>query len=142
MINLCKENLVILNGDSFLAGGIKKLVESINLKHSSTLVCHYMENTERFGKINFNQKNQLINFLEKKESGPGYINSGIYFFKKEKIIEYKTDGYMSLEHQLITSMIKNNEKINIIKINNPKFIDIGTEDSILESKKKLQKIFI
>ena len=25
---------------------------------------------------------------------------------------------------------------------NPKFIDIGTEDSILESKKKVQKIFI
>jgi D-glycero-alpha-D-manno-heptose 1-phosphate guanylyltransferase len=142
LIDLCEENLIILNGDSFLAGGIKKLVESINLKNSSTLVCHYMENTKRFGKIDFNQKNQLINFLEKKESGPGYINSGIYFFKKEKIIEYKTKGYMSLENQLIPSMIKNNEKINVIKINNPKFIDIGTEYSILESKKKAQKIFI
>ena len=43
---------------------------------------------------------------------------------------------MSLEHQLIPNMIKNNEKIHVIKINNPKFIDIGTEDSILESKKK------
>ena len=49
---------------------------------------------------------------------------------------------MSLEHQLIPSMIKNNEKINVIKIKKPKFIDIGTEDSILESKKKAQKIFI
>ena len=142
LIDLCKENLIILNGDSFLAGGIKKLLESINLKHSSTLVCHYMKNTQRFGKIIFNQKNQLVNFFEKGKSGPGYINSGIYFFKKEKIIEYKTNGYMSLEHQLIPNMIKNNEKINVIKIKNPKFIDIGTEDSILESKKKAQKIFI
>jgi NDP-sugar pyrophosphorylase family protein len=49
---------------------------------------------------------------------------------------------MSLEHQLIPNMIKNNEKINVIKINNPKFIDIGTENSILESKKKARKIFI
>ena len=61
------------------------------------------------------------------------------FLKKEKIIEYKTNGYMSLEHQLIPNMIKNNEKINVIKIKNPKFIDIGTEDSILESKKKNRK---
>ena len=142
LIDLCKENLIILNGDSLLAGGIKKLLQSINVNHSSTLVCHYMKNTQRFGKIIFNQKNQLVNFFEKEKRGPGYINSGIYFFKKEKIIEYKTNGYVSLEHQLIPNMIKNNEKINIIKIKKPKFIDIGTEDSILESKKKAQKIFI
>jgi len=142
LIDLCKENLIILNGDSLLAGGIKKLLQSINVNHSSTLVCHYTRNTNRFGKIIFNQKNQLINFFEKGKSGPGYINSGIYFFKKEKIIEYKTCGYMSLEHQLIPNMIKNNEKINVLKIKKPKFIDIGTEDSILESKKKAQKIFI
>ena len=84
----------------------------------------------------------MINFFEKGKSGPGYINSGIYFFKKKKIIEYKTCGYMSLEHQLIPNMIKNNEKINVIKITKPKFIDIGTESSILESKKKAKKIFI
>ena len=48
---------------------------------------------------------------------------------------------MSLEYQLIPNMIKNNEKINVIKINKPKFIDIGTENSILESKKKSTKNF-
>ena len=140
LIDMCRDNLIILNGDSFLVGGIKKLVESINLKNSCSLVCHHMKNTSRFGRIVFNQKNQLINFLEKEKSGPGYINSGIYFFKKKKIIEYKTCGYMSLENQLIPNMIKNNEEINIIKIHKPRFIDIGTEDSIIESKKKAEQI--
>ena len=99
-----------------------------------------MKNTEKFGRIIFNKKNKLINFIEKKKGGPGYINSGIYYFKKEKIIKYKINGCVSLEYQLIPSMIKNNEEINVIKINKPKFIDIGTEDSIIESKKKAQKI--
>ena len=63
LIDICKENLIILNGDSFLVGGIKKLVETINIKNSCTLVCHHMKNTKRFGKIIFNQKNQLINFI-------------------------------------------------------------------------------
>ena len=72
--------------------------------------------------------------------GPGYINSGIYYFKKEKIIKYKKKGYMSLEHELIPRMIKNNEKINIIQINKPKFIDIGTEKSINESKKIARRV--
>ena len=140
LLDMCRDNLIILNGDSFLVGGIKKLVETINLKNSCTLVCHHMKNTSRFGRIVFNQKNQLIDFLEKEKSGPGYINSGIYFFKKKKIIEYKTNGYMSLENQLIPNMIKNNEEINIIKIHKPKFFDIGTEDSILESKKNAKQI--
>ena len=47
---------------------------------------------------------------------------------------------MSLEYQLIPSMIENNEEINVIKIGKPMFIDIGTEGSIIESKKKAQKI--
>ena len=140
LINICKDNLIILNGDTFLAGGIKALIESIDLKHSCSLVCHHMKNTSKFGRIIFNKNNKLINFIEKKKSGPGYINSGIYYFKKEKIIKYKTNGYMSLEYQLIPSMIENNEEINVIKIGKPKFIDIGTEGSIIESKKKAQKI--
>ena len=36
-------------------------------------------------------------------------------------------------------MLKNNEKIKVIKIKNPKFIDIGTENSILESTKIAKK---
>ena len=47
---------------------------------------------------------------------------------------------ISLEYELIPSMLENNEEINVIKINKPKFIDIGTEGSIIESKKKAQKI--
>ena len=47
---------------------------------------------------------------------------------------------MSLEHELIPDMVKNNEKINIIQIKKPKFIDIGTEKSILESKKIAKRI--
>ena len=47
---------------------------------------------------------------------------------------------MSLEHQLIPND-KNNEKINVIKIKNPKFIDIGTEDSIRIKKKYRKFLF-
>ena len=141
LIDLCKNNLIVLNGDSFLVDGIKMLLDSITLKVKCALVCHHEENTNRFGKIIFNEKNHLIDFMEKKKTGPGFINSGIYYFKKEKIIEYKSKGYMSLEHQLIPSMVENNEKINVIKVNEPKFIDIGTEKSIFKSKKIAHKIF-
>ncbi|MAI29124.1 MAG: hypothetical protein CMP38_02830 [Rickettsiales bacterium] len=141
-IDYCKDYLIVLNGDSFLVNGIKILLESINLKNTCALVCHRMKETERFGTIIFNKENQLVNFREKKKIGPGYINSGIYFFKKEKIIKYRKKGYMSLEHQLIPNMIKNNEKIGVIKVNKPRFIDIGTEGSLLECKKKAKEIFI
>ena len=101
-----------------------------------------MRETNRFGTIIFNKENQLIAFREKKLKGPGYINSGIYYFKKEKLIEYRKSGYMSLEHELIPNMLKNNEKINIIQVKNAKFIDIGTEKSILKTKKIARRVLI
>ena len=42
LINICKDNLIILNGDTFLAGGIKALIESIDIKNSCSLVCDHM----------------------------------------------------------------------------------------------------
>ena len=49
---------------------------------------------------------------------------------------------MSLEYELIPNMLKNNEKIQVITVNKPSFIDIGTEKSISESTKITKKIFI
>ena len=142
LINLCKKNLIVLNGDSFLANGVKSLIKSINLNISSALVSHYNQNTIGFGAIIFNKRNQLTSFNEKKMKGPGFINSGIYFFSKEVIVKYKKSGYMSLEYELIPNMIKNNEEIQVITVNKPSFIDIGTEKSIRESTKITKKIFI
>ena len=89
LIDLCKENLIILNGDSFLVGGIKKLLQSINENHSSKLVCHYMKNTNRFGKIIFNQKNQLINFFEKGKRDLVILIQEYTFLKKKKLLNIK-----------------------------------------------------
>ncbi len=142
LIDSCKKNIIVLNGDSFLVGGIESLLKSIKPDVSCALVCHYTKNTSRFGAVVFNKDNQLTSFSEKEKTGSGYINSGIYYFSKERIIKYKSNGYMSLEYELIPNMIENNEKIEVIKVENPSFIDIGTERSINEISKIAKKIFI
>jgi len=139
---LCKKKLIVLNGDSFLANGINSLIKSINHNISSAIVCHHTEDASQYGSLIFNEENQLTSFSEKKKLGPGYVNSGIYYFSKETIIKYKNCGYMSLEYELIPNMILNNETINVIKVKRPKFVDIGTEKSILKSSKIAKKIFI
>ena len=142
LINFCEKNLLVLNGDSFLADGIRSLINSINLNVSSALVCHHTKDTSKFGTIIFNKENQLTHFSEKQFVGSGYINSGIYYFSKDIILKYKNKGFISLEYELIPNMIKNKEKIKVIKVNKPRFIDIGTEKSILESSKIAKKIFV
>ena len=47
---------------------------------------------------------------------------------------------MSLEHQLIPNMIKNNEKINVIKIKNQNLLILVLRIQFLNQKK--QKIFV
>ena len=141
VINFCKNYFIVLNSDTFLENGLEKLILSIDKKISGALVCHYTQDMSRFGSIKFDKNNNLINFHEKKKDGSGYINSGIYFFNKKKVTKYKINEFMSLEYELFPNMIKNNEKIKVVKIKKPKFIDIGTEESILESKQLIQRIF-
>ena len=142
LINLCEKNLVVLNGDSFLANGIKSLINSISPNGSSALVCHHTKDISKFGAVSFNKENQLTGFNEKQLIGSGYINSGIYYFSKDIILKYKNKGFVSLEFELIPKMIENKEKIKVIKVNKPIFIDIGTEKSIIESSRIARKIFI
>ena len=142
LINFCKNYFIVLNSDSFLVDGLESLLLSMDKKISGALVCHYMENMRRFGSIKFDKNNNLTAFNEKKINGSGFINSGIYFFNKEKVAKYKINGFMSLEYELFPNMIKNNEKIKVIKINEPKFIDIGTEESIRQSRQFVQEVFV
>ena len=118
------------------------MINSINLNVSSALVCHHTKDISKFGAVTFNKENQLTGFSEKQFIGAGYINSGIYYFSKDIILKYKNKGFVSLEFELIPKMIENKEKIKVIKVNKPIFIDIGTEKSIIESSRIARKIFI
>ena len=139
-LEYCKENIIILNGDSLLVGGIKKIYRKYRLFDLDyILVSHYSKNSKNLGFLEID-KNLNLKAFKEKTSDLGYVNSGIYYFNKNKLIKY-SNKIMSLEYELFPKLLNNDEKIKVIKVSNPEFLDIGTECSLQKSDEFVKGTF-
>ncbi len=134
-------DFLVLNGDSLLVDFNLSLAKDEMSRGCSGVIFGVpMEDSSRYGTLNFDNKNELISFEEKKP-GSGIINTGVYLFTKD--IFFGVEAFtrpLSLERDLIPAMITNGVKIRIINEQRP-FIDIGTEDSLREAEAFINQNF-
>ena len=127
-------NLIIMNGDSFIKTDLSDLF--INSKQKRVNYIYLTKNkTYQSNKIlsNLNINKKLyLNFNGK------LMNAGIYYLNNS-ILNKIPKKKISLENSIIYDLIKN-EKIKG-KINNSKFIDIGTYKNLYFGKKNFHKQF-
>ena len=127
-------NLIIMNGDSFIKTDLSDLF--INSKQKRMNYIYLTKNkTYQSNKIlsNLNINKKLyVNFNGK------LMNAGIYYLKNT-ILNKIPKRKVSLENSIIYDLIKK-EKIKG-KINNSKFIDIGTYKNLYFGKKNFHKQF-
>lgn len=139
-----KDYILIHYGDVIFDTSITKLVDSmINSKHSANMVVDIRNNAQDVGIVKFNSKKILLDFLEKPKDvqGKQYVNSGLYVFKKNFLIDSldTLSKNINIKKKLDFSKIFSDYLINNTKvfIFNNKVIDIGT----FENLKKAKKIF-
>lgn len=142
------ENFLVINGDTFMTLKFNTLIE-YHLKKMAiaTLALAKVNNVVRFGKVITSRDNLILQFSEKGDKGPGYINGGIYVFNR-KILEFIPEGErVSLEKDIFPKLIGN--KFYGKKFPHAFFVDIGTPESyfnirnspeVILSKLKIQKI--
>lgn len=122
----------ILNGDTFFNIDIKRL----SLKDDSklTLALKYMENFDRYGCVEIDQDNFVINFNEKSYRKSGNINGGIYLAKRNIFEKYNLPKKFSFEE-----FMENNFKDLKIsaQIFNDYFIDIGIPKDYERAQKEI-----
>ena len=127
-------NLIIMNGDSFIKTDLSDLF--INSKQKRMNYIYLTKNkTYQSNKILSNlgiNKKLYVNFNGK------LMNAGIYYLKNT-ILNKIPKRKVSLENSIIYDLIKK-EKIKG-KINNSKFIDIGTYKNLYFGKKNFHKQF-
>ncbi len=127
-------NLIIMNGDSFIKTDLSDLF--INSKQKRVNYIYLTKNkTYQSNKIlsNLNINKKLyVNFNGK------LMNAGIYYLKNT-ILNKIPKRKVSLENSIIYDLIKK-EKIKG-KLNNSKFIDIGTYKNLYFGKKNFHKQF-
>ena len=132
--NKTSNNLIIMNGDSFIKSDLNDLF--INTQKKSNYIYLTKNKNYQSNKIlsNLNINKKL--FITFKGN---LMNAGIYYLKNT-ILNQIPKNKVSLENSIIYDLIKK-KKIKG-KLNNSEFIDIGTYKNLRLGKKNFHKQFI
>jgi D-glycero-alpha-D-manno-heptose 1-phosphate guanylyltransferase len=131
-------NILVLNGDTYVDVNIDDLSEvHENRDAAATIVLKKVENTSRYGSVSLDG-DRIVSFKEKiLDGGIGYINAGMYMFRRDLFDEVKEDRVLSLEKELLPTFLL---KGVYAYISCGKFIDIGTPESYMKSASYLKEV--
>lgn len=122
------QDILVLNGDTYVDVNVVDLVELHRKKHSAmTVVLTEIENDGRYGSVKVDGAQRILSFNEKTPGQAGtYVNAGMYVFKRELIYNVPTNRTISLEKQLLPVLL---EKGIYGHVTRGKFMDIGTPEA-------------
>jgi len=123
-------DVLTMNGDSYIGVSVKDLIAFHKEKNAAmTIVMKEIDDPGRYGLIEFDNNYRISSFNEKQtDRAKGYINTGLYLFKKYIFNEIEKDKKISLEQELIPLFI---DKSVYGFIARGKFIDIGIPETYL-----------
>jgi len=129
--NIIKNNFFLLNGDSFFDIDYKLLPKLLCKNSIGSIAIANNRSYKLNNKIN-NINISKSNFLFFSKSKTKFMNGGVYFFKK-KIFKYIINKKISLENEILPTLIEN-KKIKGFFFKK-KFIDIGIKKNLNFLKK-------
>jgi D-glycero-alpha-D-manno-heptose 1-phosphate guanylyltransferase len=122
--------VLALNGDSFIDVCFNDFYQYHMDAHADmTIVLKRVDASDRYGLVEMDIKKRIIAFKEKFLSDEqfGYINAGMYLFKRELFDDACQDQVISLEKELIPRLLSKNIYGHI---GQGKFIDIGIPETL------------
>ena len=133
------QTVLVLNGDSLILTDFKPLFNSLlsNILVDAAVIGVEVEDAHRYGTLDVGGDDFLLGFKEKKP-GAGLINAGVYLFRKEILSSLPQDRVLSFETDIFPMLLAQKLQIKVIRSHAP-FIDIGTEDSLGEASRFIQK---
>ena len=122
------EYFLALNGDSFVRCDLNAYADwCLERDARAGLFLTEVAETSRYGRVDIDGEGRVSQFLEKTTSrGKGFINAGIYFFRKDALIKYPLYEPISLEKEIFPELIQSGLHGYL---GSGEFIDIGTPES-------------
>ncbi|EDO6654317.1 D-glycero-D-manno-heptose 1-phosphate guanosyltransferase [Campylobacter coli] len=121
-LKLVKNEVYVVNGDTFFDIDLKKLV----LNGSKICIAlKQMQNFDRYGTVNVDEQGIVTSFEEKVFKKQGLINGGIYLLKKDIFDKFDLEKKFSFEEFLQENYIKLKARAEIF---DDYFIDIGVPE--------------
>lgn len=111
----------VINGDTYFDVDYSK----INFSNDVGIICKYMEDSSRYGSVEIID-GKVKRFNEKLTNFSGYINGGVYYFRKSILEDYNLLGKFSMEKDFFEKYVN---QIDIEAIQSSGyFIDIGVPE--------------
>jgi NDP-sugar pyrophosphorylase family protein len=127
---------LVLNGDTYLAADYTQILEHHLAERTdptivATLTVARLDEIERYGSVALDSTEQYVTgFREKtrEQTGPGWLNAGVYVIERE-LLERVPEGVpCSLERDVFPDALGDGMKIAAHRCRQP-FFDIGTAES-------------
>jgi NDP-sugar pyrophosphorylase family protein len=128
-----KGTFLVMNGDSYLEADFRDLVEFHRSRHSvdsrtiGTIATLAVDDAAAYGTLAMDSTGRILRFREKAETGPGWINGGVYVLEPD-ILDFIPAGQaVSLEKETFPLILKRGWHLYAYPVEGF-FVDIGTPE--------------
>jgi NDP-sugar pyrophosphorylase family protein len=128
----------VLNGDSYFDADLPSFSQSFAGRDArAALLRTRVPDVGRYGQVHVAEDCQVVRFEEKgAATGPGWINAGIYLFRRDVLQTIPPDRPVSLEKEIFPSLI--GQGLYAFS-QEGRFIDIGTPESYAEAERFFER---
>ena len=132
------DQVLVLNGDSYIDFSVKSLINFHISRHAETTILLSSETRGTdYGNVVLDESHCILSFQEKPRLSEGQlINAGVYCLQHE-LIRQQSEGKASIERDWFPQWIFSNRVLGMVL---PKpFYDIGTRERFELAKQKIKK---
>lgn len=122
------QSALIMNGDSYCGLDFQDFWKfHAENNHNVTIALTHVDDTSRYGYVDFDDKGRIRKFVEKKEAaGAGWVSAGIYLISSNLISTIPTGKPVSIEKETFPLWVDSGL---YAYCSDAEFIDIGTPES-------------
>ena len=134
-----KDTVLAMNGDSYIDVDLSAYLKwYLKNEIEAALLLTKVDDANRYGKVEVDIKNCVISFVEKKgDVCSGFINAGVYIFKKHILERIPSARPFSLEREFFPSLIG---KDLFGYFCESELLDIGTPESYARAEEFFSEI--
>lgn len=133
-LDLCSDPFWVLNGDSLAGVNLADALQRFDAANPAGVLFGLRQaDASRFGALDI-EESRLIGFREKGTPGPGFINAGVYLFRRALFERMAPERAASLETELLPQALAVGERFEVVPADVP-FIDIGTPESVAQASR-------
>ena len=130
-LDLCGDNILVLNGDSLCLGGVESLLSLSNeAEVSAGLIGVHQDDTSRYGSLDFDAQSKRLHGFREKVAGSGHINAGVYYFRRSALQAFPRDAVLSIEHDIVPQLLARRCDVRVVPVRDAPFIDIGIPETV------------